>query len=119
MIGALILLIASVVVVPWYLKSKRAEAKYQDIVGMVKPGMDIEDARQLLIKAGYQPGEKYFPTKKEDYYLVLIPVGEHTYIGSSLESLEYAITGSKSILPHPRAWVIIEADRHGKVIEVR
>lgn len=85
-----------------------AEAREKNVKSLIHVGMDVDKAINILKEKGFRVGEKHMPTKKEDYYLVLIPLFDKDY-KIPLRSTFAEVTGTESKI-NDKIYVFIEAN---------
>ena len=69
-----ILLISVIIVACTSSEQRMANEKQERIMKLISIGMNIDDARDILIKEGFKVGKKYFPTEKKNYYQMNVPL---------------------------------------------
>ncbi len=95
-----------------YNETQRATERQKQIIALIAIGMNIDEARDALLKEGLKVSEKHFPTKNKDYCQIMIPLISKI---SASETARY-VTGSEP--GKTKAYVIVTAKPDGTITEI-
>ena len=93
-------------------ETQSASEKQEKVMGLISIGMNIDEARDILLKQGFKVSRKHFPTKRKDYCQVLIPLISRI---PASETARY-VTGSEP--GKTKAYVIVTAKPDGTITEI-
>ncbi len=92
-------------------KPKKAGIE-KHIFSLISVGMNIDEARNELLKHGFKVGEKYFPTNEKNYYQMNIPLISKV---PASETFRYVINRPPG---NTKAYIIVTADKDGKITKI-
>jgi len=84
----------------------------KQILGLISIGMNIDDARGMLLEKGIKVGEKYYPTSEKNYYQMNIPLISEIPVS---ETIRYATNKSPG---NKKAYIVVFADKGGSITKI-
>ncbi|MCP4110883.1 MAG: hypothetical protein GY749_36075 [Desulfobacteraceae bacterium] len=91
----------------------RIEQKYQRLRNLIRVGMDIDEAADILKENSFKVGKKHSPTGSENYFVVHIKLRERIPPSSTIAE----ILGTKS--KNGRAYAVLEAGGDNKIFRIQ
>ena len=90
---------------------KESEIEKQ-ILGLISVGMNIDEARNELIRKGFRVGDKYYPTSDKSYFQMNIQLVSEIPVSETIRYASNKSPGDKKV------YVVVFADKDGNITKV-